>query len=50
MKKGILDDKLKVKLTENKHTATERAKLLSEFDNPSTNVYCLIEELETVKT
>ena len=48
-KKGVLDEKLKSKLIENKGNSISRAKALTEFYNPSTNVYKLVEELEAVK-
>jgi len=48
-KKGVFDDKLKSKIIENKSKSISRAKALSEFCNPSTNVYKLIEELDEIK-
>ena len=48
-KKVVLDDKLKSKLVENKGKSISRAKALTEFCNPSTNVYKLVEELDIVK-
>jgi hypothetical protein len=44
-KNGELSAKLKTKLSENQNNAIERAKLLPQFNNPSTNIYLLIEEL-----
>jgi hypothetical protein len=48
-RKGVLDDKLKDKLLENKNYAVSRAKSLPEFTNPSTNVYRFIEELDSIQ-
>ena len=49
-KKGALDDKLKSKIINNKDKSISRAKGLTEFTNPSTTVYKLIEELDAIKT
>ena len=49
-KKGALEDKLKNKLIENKSKSISRAKALVEFCNPSTTVYKLVEELDTIKS
>ena len=48
-KKGALNDKLKSKIVENKSKSISRAKTLSEFNNPSTNVYKFVEELDVIK-
>lgn len=45
-KKGNIDSKLKEKLNSNQKQATERAKAHAFPNNPSSNLYCLIEELE----
>ena len=47
--KGVIDDKLKSKITENKSKAISRSKELPENCNPSTAVYKLVEELDTIK-
>jgi len=44
-KKGVIDSRLEMKLTESCEKACERAKGLYLFDNPSTNMYVFIEEL-----
>ena len=46
--KGFFDDKLKTRMVENKNKSISRAKVLSEFCNPSTNVYTLVEELDKI--
>jgi len=48
-KKGIIDIKLKSKLSENLNEACKRAKKLTLFENPSSNLYELIEELENAR-
>ncbi len=48
-KKGIIDDKLKAKFIEKCDNACRRSKQLKLYDNPSSNVYILIEELEKVQ-
>jgi hypothetical protein len=48
-RKGELDDKIKGKLSDHKDKAISRAKSLTAFSNPSTNVYTLVEELELIK-
>jgi hypothetical protein len=48
-RKGELNDRIKCKLSDHKDEAISRAKLLTAFSNPSTNVYILVEALETVK-
>lgn len=48
-KKGLIDQKLKSKLDSECPKACERAKKSILFDNPSSNVYILIEELEKIK-
>jgi hypothetical protein len=48
--KGIIDDKLKEKLTENCIKACERSRNLIEFKNPSSNMNVLIQEIEKIKT
>lgn len=48
-KKGVIDVKLKEKLISKKVTAVKRAQKLTEFDNPSTTVYKLIEILNNLK-
>ena len=47
-KKGILHEKLRRKLDDNCHKACERAEKSPLFNNPSTNVNVLIEELKKV--
>jgi hypothetical protein len=48
--KGHLDEKLKAHLSEYQSDAIARAKSLLTSANPSTSVYKLIEELNTLKT
>jgi hypothetical protein len=48
-KKGVFDDKLKNKIIENKDKSVSRAKTLTEFSNPSTTVYKLVEALNAIK-
>ena len=48
-KKGIIDDRLKIKLMEKIGDATKRAKNLKDFKNPSSTLYKLIERLEGLK-
>jgi len=48
-KKGVIDTQLEIKLSENYTKACERAKELILFNNPSSNMYIFIEELENVK-
>ncbi len=48
-KKGVLDTTLEFKLSENFVKASERAKKLKKFNNPSSNMYVFINEIETVK-
>ncbi|GHT65226.1 abortive infection protein [Bacteroidia bacterium] len=48
-KKGVLNEKLKDKLLNNKNIVVSRAKNLVEFKNPSTNVYVFVEELDKIK-
>ncbi len=48
-KKGVLDKKLKAKLNVKQAKAIERAKKLTDFENPSSNMYAFIEILEEVK-
>jgi hypothetical protein len=48
-KKGVIDDKLMVKLNENCKKACERAKNSNHYKNPSSNLHILIEELEKIK-
>jgi hypothetical protein len=48
-KRGTFDEKLKDKIIANKTKAIIKAKALTEFSNPSTSVYKLIEELDTLK-
>jgi len=47
--KGKIDDRLNQKLTENCVKACERARNLNVFDNPSSNMNVLIQELESIK-
>ena len=49
-KKGKIPNKLKIKLTESVKKAIERAKKKDLYNNPSTSVYLLIEELNKVKS
>ncbi len=48
-KKGIIDQKLRIKLNEKCIDACKRAKQKEQFKNPSSNVYELIEILDGVK-
>ena len=48
-KKGIFDDKLKAKLCEKHEKALNRSKKLKKHQNPSTQMYLLIDNLEAVK-
>jgi hypothetical protein len=48
-RKGILDNRLKDKLSDHKNDALSRAKSLPGLTNPSTNVYRLIEELDRIQ-
>lgn len=48
-RKGTIDKKLKTKLDSDYLKACERAKKSLLFENPSSNVYLLIEELERIK-
>lgn len=48
-KKGIMDSKLKEKLTTKSSDAVKRAKNLKKFNNPSSTVYRLIEALNDLK-
>jgi hypothetical protein len=47
--KGNFDKNLEKKIVDNKAIAISRAKNLVEFNNPSTNVYALLEELDEIK-
>lgn len=47
-KKGELNNLLKDKLWQTRFEAIKRAKKLNEFDNPSTSIYRLIEDLENL--
>jgi len=47
--KGLIDDRLKVKLISKIDIAINRAKGLTEHNNPSSTVYKLIEILEELK-
>ena len=49
-KKGVLNITDIQFLMQNVPVATERAKLLSAYGNPSSTVYLLLDELETMKT
>jgi hypothetical protein len=48
-RKGYICDKLKQKLTLGEEDACKRAKKLTLYNNPSTSIYKLIDELEKVK-
>ena len=48
-KKGTLSDEMKQHLVENQNTAIDRAKKLTAYNNPSTTVCQLIEDLEKLK-
>jgi len=48
-KKGLIDNTLKVKLREKCSDACSRAKRLTLYNNPSTNMNIFIDELETAK-
>ena len=47
--KGEIDDKLKIKLTEKHYEACKRANKTKLYNNPSTNINVLIDELKKVK-
>ena len=47
--KGVFDDKLKSKIIENKDKSVLRAKSLTEFSNPSSTVYKLMEDLDEIQ-
>ncbi len=47
--KGIIDNRLEEKLSTNQSKACERGRKLQLFNNPSSNMYEMIEELEKVK-
>ncbi len=49
-KKGLIDGDLKATLTVKRTDACKRAKATKHFENPSTNVYIFIDELNTAKT
>lgn len=49
-KKGTIDNSLRKRLKEKCGDACKRSKVLSRFDNPSTNMYVIIEALERAKT
>jgi hypothetical protein len=49
-KKGLIDEKLINKLNENYEKASERAKGLQLFSNPSSNMHIFVEELINAKT
>jgi len=48
-KKGLIDEKLKKRLEEKQKEACSRAEELVLYNNPSTNIFEFIEELEGVK-
>ena len=48
-KKGAIDQKLKTKLISKKDDAVKRAKSLTEFENPSSTIYKLIDILDNLK-
>jgi len=48
-KKGYIDEKLRIKLDSTCHKACERAKKSELLKNPSSNMFLLIEALESVK-
>lgn len=48
-KKGVIDARLELKLSEHPEKASKRAKALTPFDNPSTNMHQFIDELENAK-
>ena len=45
-KKGVLSEDEKTVLAANRDVAIKRAKLLEEYDNPSTTIYRLLELLK----
>jgi hypothetical protein len=47
--KGKIDDKLKIKLSENYKEAIKRAKNLNDYDNPSSTIYKFLEKLIELK-
>jgi len=47
--KGILNDKLKCQLDKEQEKAITRSKALEQCKNPSTDIFQLIEELETLR-
>jgi len=48
-RKGVIDSKLEIKLSENNKDACKRAQKLKLFENPSSNMHVLIEMLENSK-
>jgi hypothetical protein len=48
-KKGLIDSKLEMKLDQNYQLAAGRAKQLILFENPSSNIFVLIEEMMNAK-
>ena len=48
-KKGVIDTQLASKISESCKKACERAKPLEIYNNPSSNMYVFIEELEKAK-
>jgi len=48
-KKGLIDDCLKTKFVEKRYDACKRAGSTKHFENPSTNVHLLIDELNEAK-
>jgi len=48
-KKGVIDEALHIKLNDKCHEACKKAKKLRLYDNPSTSMFLLIEELERAK-
>lgn len=48
-KKGILDEKLKAKLSDHYPEACKRARNLTLYENPSSNMFLIIEAMEEAK-
>lgn len=48
-RKGVIDIRLQSNLTEHTQDACKRAKILTLYSNPSSNIFDLIEQLEAVR-
>lgn len=49
-KKGLIDNRLKERLCEKSLEAIKRAKMLNDYDNPSSTIYRLLEKLIELKS